>query len=132
MGSAWSRDATSALGRRPLSTSYALIAWPVSYGDPTIRIPRPVLVFLLQNLSDEVKDLPIIADIEDQTVGSRDQLIPLSTDDVERALRQFGTERVGLAFARETLRAYQRAETDEGKRADLAAVLDLLNEEGYQ
>ena len=97
-----------------------------------IRIPRPVLVFLLQNLSNEAKDLPIIADIEDQTVGSRDQLIPLSTDDVERALRQFGTERVGLAFARETLRAYQREETDEGKRADLAAVLDLLNEEGYQ
>ena len=97
-----------------------------------IRIPRQVLAFLLQNLSDEAKDLPLIADIEDQTVGPRAHLVPLSTDDVDRALLQFGTERVGLAFARETLQAYQRAETDEGKRADLAAVLDLLNEEGYQ
>ena len=97
-----------------------------------IRIPRQVLAFLLQNLSDEAKDLPIIKDIEDQTVGPRAHLVSLSTDDVDRALLQFGTERVGLAFARETLRAYQRAETDEGKRADLAAVLDLLNEEGYQ
>ena len=97
-----------------------------------IRIPNAVVAYLLQNLSDTAKDLPVVAAIEAETVGPRARLVPLSTDDVERALLQFGTERVGLAFARETLRAYQRAETNEGKRADLAAVLDLLNEEGYQ
>jgi hypothetical protein len=97
-----------------------------------IRIPNAVVAFLIQNLSDTAKDLPVVAAIEAETVGPQAEAVPLSTDDVERALLQFGTERVGLAFARETLRAYRRAETDEGRRADLAAVLDLLNEEGYQ
>ena len=96
-----------------------------------VRIPRDALLFLLQNLSDTAKDLPLVSDIEDETVGQRDQAVPVTPADVERALSRFGTERVRLAIARETLQAYRRAETDEGKRADLAAVLDLLNEEGY-
>ena len=94
-----------------------------------IRIPNAVMAYLLQNLSDTAKDLPVVAAIEAETVKPH---APLSTDDVERALLQFGTERVGLAFARETLQTYRRVETNEGRRADLAAVLDLLNEEGYQ